>query len=229
MKLINSTRIQKQLIALSLVLAFIGLEPAIAQQQLSAYNNSNVTPALMLSFSGSIGDNSSSQLTWTMENETSGKMFIIERSANGNEFDSLGQIVARNNAHDTSYSYIDTRIMMGHNYYRIRMVDNNGVERYSKIICLDNNKTNSTAGKIQLYPNPALSVVNFALTSSKNEEVTIQIFNLAGILLTAHQQQISAGMNQQSICVNGLKTGNYILKITGNQGSTEFVQMFSKI
>jgi hypothetical protein len=228
MKLINTNSIQKQLIALSLVLVFIGLTPAVAQQQLSANNNSNVTPALMLSFSGSIGENSSSQLTWTMENETSGKMFIIERSNNGNAFDSLSQITARNNAHDTSYNFIDGHIMMGHNYYRIRMVDNNGVERYSKIICLDNNNTNN-AGKMQLYPNPALSVVNFALTSSKNEEVTVHIFNLAGILLTAHQQQISAGMNQQSICVNGLKTGNYIIKITGKQGSTEFVQMFSKI
>jgi hypothetical protein len=228
MKLLNNSRIQKQIIALSFVLLFAGISRSIAQQQLSANNNSNVTAALMLGFSGVINSASTSQLTWTMENETSGKWFIIERSNEGNYFDSIGQVVARNNAHDTSYNFVDGHIMMGHNYYRLRMIDNDGVIRYSKIICLDNNDANS-AVKMQVYPNPAVSVVNVTLTSAKNEEVSVKIFNLSGILLSTNQARVNAGINQQSIAVGGLKTGNYIIRISGAQGSTEFVQMFSKI
>jgi hypothetical protein len=228
MKLNHTSRIQKHIAALAFVLVFVASTRSIAQEQVSANSNANVTAALMLSFSGLINSNTS-QLTWTMENETSGKWFIIERSNDGNVFDSIGVVAARNNAHDTSYNFADSRIMMGDNYYRLLMLDNDGVKRYSKIICLDNNSTNNCAAKIQVYPNPAISVVNYMLTSSKNEQVSVQIYNLAGILLTASQKSVSAGMNQQSIAINGLKSGNYILKITGAQGSTEFVQMFSKI
>jgi hypothetical protein len=228
MKHNHTSRIQKHLVALAFVFVFVASTRSIAQDHPAANSNANVTAALMLSFSGLINSNTS-DLSWTMENETSGRWFIIERSNDGNEFDSIGVVAARNNAHDTTYNYADGRIMMGDNYYRLRMVDNDGVTRYSKIICLDNNSTNNCAAKIQVYPNPAISVVNYMLTSSKNEQVSVQIYNLAGILLTASQKTVSAGMNQQSIAINGLRTGNYILKITGAQGSTEFVQMFSKI
>jgi hypothetical protein len=155
-------------------------------------------------------------------------LFIVERSTDGNSFDSIGRVVARNNAHDTSYNFVDGHIMSGHNYYRLCMIYNDGVVRYSKIICLDNNEANS-AVKMQVYPNPALSVVHVTLTSAKNEEVSVKIFNLSGILLSTNQARVNAGINQQSIAVGGLKTGNYIIRISGAQGSTEFVQMFSKI
>jgi hypothetical protein len=228
MKHLNNSRIQKQIIALSFVLLFAGISRTVAQEQRSNNNNANVTAALMLGFSGVINSTSTSQLTWTMENETSGNLFIVERSTDGNSFDSIGRVVARNNAHDTSYNFVDGHIMSGHNYYRLCMIDNDGVVRYSKIICLDNNEANS-AVKMQVYPNPALSVVHVTLTSAKNEEVSVKIFNLSGILLSTNQARVNAGINQQSIAVGGLKTGNYIIRISGAQGSTEFVQMFSKI
>ena len=77
--------------------------------------------------------------------------------------------------------------------------------------------------------NPASAVINYTISSSSADQVTVQIFNLAGVLVAAHQQQLSAGINQESIAISALKSGNYFLKVIDKTGSNQHVQLFAKI
>ena len=224
MKLINTNNSKIALFALVLILSIAGLTPVMAQESASVNSNANVTPALMLSFTGVV-DAKAGQLTWVTENETSAKWFVIERSTSGNEFDSIGKVMGQNNANMTTYNYSDDRLSSGNNYYRLREVDNDNVSRFSKIISLD---MVDNAAKLQVYPNPASATVNYSVTSHSSDELTVQIYNLAGVLVVVHEQSIAAGVNEQSIAISNLRTGNYILKITGKQG-TQFTQLFAKI
>lgn len=182
--------------------------------------------SLLMSFSGEIVSGTA-QLSWVMENETNSDYFVIERSGNGNSFDSVGAVSGLNNAHQSDYTFTDQNLLSGNNYYRLRQMTVDGYSKYSKIICLTNATIVTTQMKV--YPNPAISTLTFSLNSTSGDEVTIQIYNLAGVRLSAQQWQLSAGLNQQSIAINSLQAGDYILKISNRQGSCHYVQMFAKI
>ena len=226
MKLINTNQSKKATfsLALSVILFFAGLTRVAAQEAESVNSNANVSPALMLSFTGVINEQAG-QLTWVTEDETSAKCFVIERSANGASFDSIGMVTCENNANMTTYNYDDNSLTSGTNYYRLREIDNDGVSRYSKIISLNDVNVST---KMQVYPNPASAVVNFAVNSNTAGQMTVQIYNLGGVLVTAREQAIAAGLSQQSIAISNLKAGSYILKITGKAG-LQYTQLFSKI
>lgn len=209
-------------VSLSVLLFVTGFSQASAQ---SISTNSNIAPSLIISFTGEVNDNNG-QLTWTIENETNIKWFVIERSGDGSRFDSIGMVTGINNAHHFSYSYTDTRLLSGNNYYRLREVDGDGYFRYSKWISLINT---AVSPKIKVFPNPASAVINYTIASASADQVTVQIFNLAGVLVVALQQQLSAGINQESIAISALKTGNYFLKVIDKTGSNQHVQLFAKI
>ncbi|MHA4809167.1 T9SS type A sorting domain-containing protein [Flavitalea flava] len=210
------------LVAFFALLIITGINKAAAQ---SVSSNSNIAPSLIMGFTGEVNDNNG-QLTWIIENETNIKWFVIERSGDGRNFDSIGMVTGINNAHHFSYSYTDTRLLSGSNYYRLREVDGDGYFRYSKWISLMNT---AVSPKIKVFPNPASAVINYTISSSSADQVTVQIFNLAGVLVAAHQQQLSAGINQESIAISALKSGNYFLKVIDKTGSNQHVQLFAKI
>jgi hypothetical protein len=211
-------------ISLSLFIAALltGLNQASAQQNSSASNN---LPALLMSFSGTTVNNAA-ELDWVMENETNCKWFVIERSGESGGFDSLTFVLGANNNHQTAYSFTDAHMMNGSNSYRLRQVDRDGVVKYSKVITLYNM---STSAKMQVYPNPASAVVNYAVSLTSADMVTVQVYNLAGVILMTRQQSLSAGNNQQSLAISTLKDGNYVLRVSNRAGSYQYVQSFVKV
>jgi len=224
MKTINAVTFKKSVLALSLFV--FTLTHVSAQIQESVSGNNNV-PALLLGFSGEMGSGSG-VLSWTMENETNSKLFIIERSSAADGFDSIGQVASLNNNHATNYNFTDSKLLSGNNYYRLRMVSMDGVVKYSKVICLDNvNMNNSAVAGMQVYPNPVVSTVNYRINSPAIEQAVVQVYNLSGVLVMSEQTQLSAGLNQQSIVLTNLKNGNYFLKVRSTSG-TQYTQSFVK-
>jgi hypothetical protein len=188
---------------------------------------SAVLPLQMTSFTGEVKENAS-LLTWVTADEVNNKYFIVERSSDGAQFDSIGTVPAASNASASTYTFHDSRLLSGANYYRLRQVDIDGISKYSKVISLENTDT-MVSGKMQVYPNPALSVLNYTVTSSSADLANVQIYSLSGVLVLSGQQQLSAGLSQHSLNVSDLKNGSYFLKISGKQGTFQLVQVFTKI
>jgi hypothetical protein len=230
-------------------LAFVVLAIAGQAQNTSANSkNSDNTPALLLSFTGEfIGNSNNVKLNWTMENETSCKMFVIERSGDDGGFDSIGVVQGINNAHQHTYTFVDNHLLSGNNYYRICQVSMDGAEKYSKVLCFtltasasgngsvnssSNGSVNSSSNnsnKMQVFPNPAVSVVNYSVTLVAPQQVLVQIFSFSGVLLMTQEQQLSAGVNQQYVSISSLKGGKYFLKVTNSQGTSQYVEPFVKL
>ena len=202
----------------------------VSAQEYSRAANNNTQPVLLMSFDAVTSDDNDGQLTWAMENQTNCKWFVIERSGTATGFDSVGVVIGTNNTHYTSYSFTDKKMLSGNNYYRLRQVDMDGVSKYSKIISLYNaGKTTAASRKsMQLYPNPATSVVNYALNSTASARATVQVYNMAGMLVLTQQQDLYAGNNQQTVAISTLKNGNYFLKVTSPNGA-QYEQTFIKM
>jgi len=188
---------------------------------------SAILPVQFVSFTGEMkaGD---ALLTWTTENEMNARHFVIERSANGSDFDSIGVIAASNNVSVNVYYFTDKDPVNGNNYYRLRNVDLDGKASYSKLVVLANNNT-VTNGQMKIFPNPAQTVLNVEIAGTTGSEVRIQVFTLSGILMMEKQQSLSAGNNQQSLGITSLKSGHYFLKVINAQGTVQYVQAFVKL
>ena len=212
-------------LAFAVAVLFSGINYAAAQTT-SAKNG--VTPALLLSFDGQVA-NDAAVLTWVMENETNCKWFVIERAGETGGYDSISVVDGLNNNNMTTYTFSDAHMIAGNNYYRLRQVDRDGVVRYSKVVTLFYNTVEPSAAKMSVYPNPAVSTLNYSVSSVTPQQVVVQVYNLAGVVCYTTQQQLYAGVNQQTIALAGLKNGNYFLTITNREGSTQYVQPFVKM
>jgi hypothetical protein len=166
-----------------------------------------------------------------MENETNSKWFVIERSGDNGEYDSIGVVIGENNDNMTTYTFADNDMLSGNNYYRLRMVDMDNVVRYSKIITLYGvqQTTETAAVKMNVYPNPAAATINYTVASTSNQQVIVQVYNLSGVVLLSSAQQLNTGNNVQTLAISNLKAGNYFLKVTNVEGSSQYVQPFVKI
>jgi len=210
--------------AFAVAVLFAG-NSAVAQ---TTSNKNSVTPALLLSFDGQVNNNIA-LLNWVMENETNCKWFVIERAGVSGGYDSISVVDGLNDNNMTTYNFSDGHMLSGNNYYRLRQVDRDGVVRYSKVVTLTNNADLNEAPKMSVYPNPAAATLNYSLSAIAPQQVVVQVYNLAGVVCYTSQQQLFAGTNQQSITLSGLKNGNYFLKVTNREGSTQYVQPFVKM
>lgn len=76
-------------------------------------------------------------LTWTTYSEQNNALFEVERSADGIQFKTIGQIVpAGNSGVPNNYFFTDRLPLPGINYYRVRQTDFDGKFGFSEIISL---------------------------------------------------------------------------------------------
>ena len=180
----------------------------------------------MMSFTGSV-QGAVADLAWVMENETNSKWFVIERAGTDGGFDSIAVVMGINNGNTTTYSFSDPNMLPGTNSYRLREVDMSGTQRYSKVIMLENAQV--AAVKMAIYPNPAVATINYTVNSASAEPVLVQVYSMTGVVMLNTQQEIQAGSNVQTVAINNLHAGNYILKVSGQSGSFHYVEPFVKV
>jgi hypothetical protein len=85
-------------------------------------------PLTLLNLYVNLSSNKYVILNWQTAQEINTSHFIIERSANGTDFSSIGKVSASgNNSITKDYLYTDTKPAKGTNYYRLKMVDADGI------------------------------------------------------------------------------------------------------
>lgn len=92
---------------------------------------SNPLP-LRLNFFDAIPDNNSVRLFWKTEVEDGIKSYLVERSLNGSTFSQIGAINSLK-TNGSSYTYTDVQ-PAATNYYRLKMMKEDGSFEYSQII-----------------------------------------------------------------------------------------------
>ena len=135
-----------------------------------------VLPVTLTRFNGTLLDNAIS-LSWTTTEQMGSRYFDIERSSDAREFAQVGRVDVRGNAQATrQYRFMDTKPLLGMNYYRLRVVDFDGSFELSHLIAIDNG-ANGIA--FELLGNPASGrEIRFVL---KNEDASaIHFYDLAG-------------------------------------------------
>jgi hypothetical protein len=179
-------------------------------------------PVSLLYFKGLYNDQSHIvELRWATASEINNDYFTLERSANGEQFVTIGTI----NGNGTSqlankYEFTDDGVKTGVYYYRLSQTDLDGTTVRFKIIRIELDGYSEPFTSV--YPNPATKGgdVTIDLIDVPNDTYTISILDRQGIEITKTQLAISQLSASVTIPLDAVGSGVYILRITSSGLST---------
>lgn len=160
---------------------------------------------------------------WQVQDEEDYVWHIIERSRNGQDFNEVGRLAstqARAEAHQ--YTYLDPlndETRTGEFFYRIRSIDQDGLEAFSPVVSTRLNGTQSFQANI--YPNPFQTnqSATVELYASVASPATYFVRDLSGRTVQQGTWELSEGKNITTLQTPDLKPGMYFLDITASFGT----------
>jgi Secretion system C-terminal sorting domain len=171
-----------------------------------------VLPLDLLSFEAKTQGNNA-LLTWKTANEKNLNYYEVEKSNSTNikDFSALKKIAAKNS--DTeSYDLIDEKPFPSVNYYRLKMVNNDGSYTYSSIKSVVFKDTKNTVFKV--YPNPAFNSLTIDYALDLQKETAYTVVNMLG------QTLMQGKLTSPDLDISGLPTGAFMIKI--GEGQSKF-------
>jgi len=179
------------------------------------------TLPITLSLWNGVYKNNKTYLTWQAENAVQFSHFVIEHSVDGVHFSSLGQVIAASSgALAQQYSFEDISPASGLNYYRLKMVDQDGQYTYSGIITI---RTDATGIQISATPNPFADHMVVTIQSKTDETANLRVINSDGKLVWRKTMYVNAGTNVQYLNdLQSLPKGMYVIKIIKGNTTAEF-------
>lgn len=149
-----------------------------------SFGQAEPVPVCLLYFNAEFTDEQSVYLEWATASEYDADYYVIERSADGCNFDPIVRIECNNDNNNNEiilkrnnfYSYTDISPLPGCSYYRLKQVDKNGEYTYFSMVSVENNNF-----RFLVYPNPVHNEpINILFNGVLDGELSVMIFNLQG-------------------------------------------------
>ena len=153
-------------------------------------------------------------LVWRTESETNCDSFMVQRSEDGKNFNSIASLKGNGTTQENhNYFITDTEPAIGENYYRLMQKNYNGSYSLSEIY-----RVNINSLQIGFYPNPVINEMNIKLPTSGKTEITI--YNTSGIKISS--QSIFAIANSAEINLSNISSGEYFINIKQGANTKTF-------
>ncbi|HEX4374499.1 MAG TPA: T9SS type A sorting domain-containing protein [Puia sp.] len=172
------------------------------------------TGSLFSNFSYTFKDDNKILLQWQADSISVDEYFVIEKSEDGNNFETIGAI--KKSSDNIQYEVADNTSISGYNFYRIKYIDKTGKPFYSKSLQISTSKNFS----LKFYPNP----VDKLLIVETEYPMNMQVLNSLGVMRL--NVQLHQGL--QVIDVSTLDRGTYILRIIDNDHNRNILQQLVK-
>jgi hypothetical protein len=118
------------------------------------------------------------ELAWSTASEYNSSHFIIERSKDGMEFDSIASTSAQGFKNDyTQYNYTDKNPGAGYIYYRLKEVDMDGKTATYDI---QNVYMEEKEKSVSVFPNPCINCNSFSVNYNMSDVKQIVISDMFG-------------------------------------------------
>lgn len=147
-------------------------------------------------------------LNWSAFNEQNLSRYEIEKSTDGINFSRIGAEDALNIL-DASYNFTDPVDVNGNTYYRLKMIDQNGLYKYSSIVLI----SSGLSFAVNNLLNPIKNVINVDVIAPKEGPLNLTIYNSTGQFVKTIQLTMLKGLNNLVIDHIDIPNGIYILSI----------------
>lgn len=182
-----------------------------------AASNATILPLQLLSFTGTLQNNTTTLLNWKTTNEINTSHFFVERSTDAQYFDQIGRVEANSNgAIEGNYNYNDLDVAsleVQNVFYRLKMYDKNGTYKYSNVIKVTMPTIQS---EMAVSPNPAVSEANAKIIAAESCTADWQVIDNTGRILLHNTTSLKKGRNQLTFNISQLPAGHYYLTLKGD-------------
>jgi hypothetical protein len=181
-----------------------------------AYSPITTLPVNLLDFKATVV-NQAIDLVWISSGEVALENYVVERAADGSNFYTMGAVAATNTQSATTYTWTDNT-PLAVDFYRLKMVDLDGVFRYSNVLKID-----MTAKKnMIIYPNPVMGhTVLLQMVGQAPGDYIFSLYNAGGEKV--YYGKFSQGGNDGTRTINlnaGIPSGLYYFSVLGPDGKT---------
>ncbi len=164
----------------------------------------------------------SNDLQWKTAIEINSAYFIVQRSANGKDFESIGSVQAVGFSNSIqSYTFTDFTPMSYSNYYRIISVDKDKSEEYSNIVFVQtgaDDKLDIIAAQLSSGKN-SLAVT---IAAKQSQKVLLNVFDNNGKSIFTEPVMLQKGMNFFDKNIQKVSQGIYYVKVqTGTEAAVK--------
>jgi Ice-binding-like len=184
---------------------------AISVDGVVAYRPDVALPVTLIDFKATKAD-PGIELFWTVADEYSLARYELGRSADGLHFYTIGSVNSANTAFLKSYNWPDNTPLAGTNFYRLKMVDMDGVFKYSSVIKINTDVKKS----ISVYCNPVTNhMLVLKLYGQLKGDHIINLYTSSGIQVMSTRMAYNSHDVVSSISLDkNLAKGVYFLKIS---------------
>ncbi len=196
---------------------------AIFDNVFSSFNPASasvVLPITIKTFSATKDGERTARLDWTSSSEINSDYIGIERSTDGEDWTTIGQVKAAGNSNrDIEYVYYDRSLPMVRSidnifYYRLRLTDFDGQYKYSETRGVNLGRLE---GLVSIYPNPATDIINVDLTDMDLHEgiIHLSVYDNTGKAIISKEVN---GAGIEPIQASNMAAGTY--NVVVKQGDT---------
>jgi hypothetical protein len=156
--------------------------------------------------------NTYARISWQSEREIRLQQMIVERSRNGKQFVPIASREAIGGpSWDVAYEVIDSVPYYGRSYYRLQMVNQDGLQTYSPVQSLDLYPSR----EFFVYPNPASVSEGFhlELSSVGDTLVSVELYTLGGAVVAREKFALVPGRNRFWVQTDNFLPGLYLLRV----------------
>lgn len=168
-----------------------------------------VLPLTLVKFDGYTTDRNTNILEWITATESNTAWIILERSLDASNWDLVERLPAAGWSSDMrQYSSEDSN-PYALTYYRLRIVDLDGVEYFSNVVALERN----TLSGVTISPVPARDEVTMLFDASEEGDLSVTIVDVLGRELSKENMAINIGLNTKTIDISSLPVGLYYVTV----------------
>ncbi|MDB5248010.1 MAG: type sorting protein [Segetibacter sp.] len=151
--------------------------------------------------------------SWVVASAMNANRYEVEHSSNGISFNTIGTVTA---TRQNSYFFNHFNPSVGKNYYRLKMIDNDGSFKFSGVTVV----TVEKGIEVTLFPNPVKDLLTIKLNNIDNRLFDVRMLNIYGQQLWHRKVNGAVQVNMQKMAA-----GTYLVQIdNGNSVNSYKIQ-----
>jgi hypothetical protein len=151
-------------------------------------------------------------LDWATASEQNTTRFEVQRSKDGINFSTIGEVIASGNSTEEKiFQFIDNNPFIGLNYYRLNLINNDGSTEFSNVIALERNDKDKG---YSFFPNPVQNEVFYQFSAETDEKIKIEIVDVLGRIISTKILTATPGVNTLRTDMSSLIPGSYLIRAT---------------
>ena len=155
------------------------------------------------------------KLNWVTATEINNDKFVVERSADGENFELVAKVKGAGNSREiNSYNVVDAAPLKGTSYYRLTQVDFNGASETFAPVAVN------MSGKLHLatvQSNTEAGNIDMNIYSPSAISTSIRVMDLSGRTIASQQVNLVEGYQSVNINTNNLSSGIHIIQIMNGE------------